>query len=678
MDTCEDVRRKRRRRKRRSRVTGPSSEAANKFPEQVDHLAGKHGQTPSRGAPTAPRRRRAASETKRPQTGMRSTRSLTRKSNALERLNKLRPGLHFDAASRTGPPHAPVFAVGVRVNGLSFEGRGPTKKRAKTRAAELALKSFVQFPDAATEDFGSAADDFTADRLDLSQMFCTDGTEGDNWTWDLKRKEDYPQSDPKSRPRGVVSSWPSGCLGPTGLLDELRPGLRYFCLAERVPRRPERRFMAAVRVDGRISEGCGRSKRAAKARAAAAALRWLYGVGRQPVELLRDKRQLPQFFAESIFQIASQKCRQLRDQSLATHNMAAIIMTIGFELSSAEVISMATGTKCLDRDATCGDDSALRDCHAEVVCRRALLRFLYAQLEMLLIRPPDETDVGSVSIFEPAAGCRRVFRLRDHVGLHMFVTSSPCGDARLNCPYENQASPSTKTNTLRSGLRTKVVGGQGTLPVKAHKTPIESPHQKRASLSPGKPQVSMSCTDKMAKWCAVGLQGALLSHLVEPVYLQSLTVATLSHTGHLRRVLARRLAPNKRHAAPYRRQLPMLACLGRGERRARGNSSRVSVNWSWGDGDTEELSTASGLRRHCGTRSRLSGRCFFARWQRLHRRLNDWTPEDTLRTHVAWKRAAGPYQKATQHFGGALRDAGLGAWSRKLTQSHQDHDDERV
>lgn len=99
------------------------------------------------------------------------------------------------------------------------------------------------------------------------------------------------------------------------------------------------------------------------------------------------------------------------DRSLATHNMAAIIMTTGcqelrktrghsrsfrqiigiillpgFEVSSAEVVSMATGTKCLDWDGVCHDDSALRDCHAEVVCRRALLRFLYAQLEMLLIR----------------------------------------------------------------------------------------------------------------------------------------------------------------------------------------------------------------------------------------------------------------------------------------------------
>ncbi|XP_077368441.1 double-stranded RNA-specific editase B2-like isoform X2 [Festucalex cinctus] len=654
METFEDRTRKRRKRKRRrrrkSRVTGTSSEEANEIHDHVDHLA-----------PAAP----PAPETKRPQTDARPTRSLApSRTNAAERLNELRPGLRSDAARQTGPPHAPV----LRGNGLRFQGRGPSKKRA--------LESFVQFPDQATGDFGSAADDFTEDRLDRSQMFDTDGTEGENRTWDLERKEDYPQRDTKSRPGGAVSSWHLGRLGPMGLLGELRPGLSYFCLTERLPCRPERRFVAAVRVDGRTSEGCGRSKRAAKARAAATALRSLCEVGPESMgqTATGDKQQLPQFFAESIFQLASQKCQQLMDQSLATHNMAAIVMTRGFELSSAEVVSMATGTKCLDWDATCRDDSALHDCHAEVVCRRALLRFLYAQLEMLLIRLPDETDVGSVSIFEPATGCRRVFRLRDHIGLHMFVTSSPCGDARLNCPYENVASPSVKANMLRCGLRTKVVGGQGTLPIKARKTPIDNPDQKRARLSPGKPQVSMSCTDKMAKWCAVGLQGALLSHLMEPVYLRSLTVATLSHTGHLRRVLARRLAPNKRHVAPYRRQLPLLAGLRRVDGRSCGNRSRVSINWSAGDGDggAEELSTSSGLRSRCGTPSRLSGRHFFTRWQRLHRRLNDWSPEDTLRTHGAWKRAAVPYQKAVRHFGQALREAGLGVWNRKLTRGHQD------
>uniref|UniRef100_A0A3Q3A0W7 DRBM domain-containing protein n=1 Tax=Kryptolebias marmoratus TaxID=37003 RepID=A0A3Q3A0W7_KRYMA len=53
-------------------------------------------------------------------------------------LNELRPGLQYRLVSQTGPVHAPVFSIAVEVNGLTFEGTGPTKKKAKMRAAELA------------------------------------------------------------------------------------------------------------------------------------------------------------------------------------------------------------------------------------------------------------------------------------------------------------------------------------------------------------------------------------------------------------------------------------------------------------------------------------------------------------------------------------------------------------
>uniref|UniRef100_A0A8B9KJG1 DRBM domain-containing protein n=1 Tax=Astyanax mexicanus TaxID=7994 RepID=A0A8B9KJG1_ASTMX len=63
--------------------------------------------------------------------------------NALVQLNELRPGLQYRTVSQTGPVHAPLFSIAVEVNGLTFEGTGPTKKKAKMQAAELALRSLV-------------------------------------------------------------------------------------------------------------------------------------------------------------------------------------------------------------------------------------------------------------------------------------------------------------------------------------------------------------------------------------------------------------------------------------------------------------------------------------------------------------------------------------------------------
>uniref|UniRef100_A0A4W6BN61 Adenosine deaminase RNA specific B2 (inactive) n=1 Tax=Lates calcarifer TaxID=8187 RepID=A0A4W6BN61_LATCA len=170
----------------------------------------------------------------------------------------------------------------------------------------------------------------------------------------------------------------------------------------------------------------------------------------------------------------------------------------------------------------------------------------------------------------------------------------------------------------------------------------------------------------MAKWSVVGLQGALLSHLVEPVYLHSLTVGTLSHTGHLGRALTRRLASVKHLPFPYRRRQMLLSCLSSSEVRPAGKAPNVSMNWSSGDGGLEEISTTTGRRKDSGTPSQLCRSSLFARWQRLQQQVGQ--RQAIMGTYCGSKMAAGRYQRALQQFIGALQVGGLGTWLRKPPQ----------
>ena len=314
---------------------------------------------PSRGGPSGLKRKRPLEEENhgrlcrpRPVFPLRGTCSWADSpKNALVQLNELRPGLQYRLVSQTGPVHAPLFAIAVEVNGLSFEGTGPTKKQAKMRAAEMALRSFVQFPNApqahsAMGGLSSSPTDFTSDQTTdcpdpLFRGFepaaaitsssssspsshavvpgdgitlCRSGTESELFSGALQRHgrllrhtlDLMAQARQRFRPR--LSPAVDLQKSPVALLGELRPGLRYACLAERTEalsrgrtrNSPGGSFVMALRVDGRVFEGCGRSKKLAKNQAARCALQALFNIrlapeGRAGIQPSRNKcPHLPQ------------------------------------------------------------------------------------------------------------------------------------------------------------------------------------------------------------------------------------------------------------------------------------------------------------------------------------------------------------------------------------------------
>lgn len=245
--------------------------------------------------------------------------------NALMQLNEIKPGLQYKLVSQTGPVHAPVFAMTVEVNGQLFEGSGPTKKKAKLSAAEKALRSFVQFPNACEAHIAmgrtlSVHTDFTSDQADFPDMlfnafetsipsnddpYCLNSNCSGSFSCLGIDFPIIPSPLPSPVPAPLSSSPPSAIVSPTSgknpvmILNELRPGLKYDFVSESGESHAKN-FVMSVTVDEQDFQGSGRNKKLAKARAAQAALSALFNMqldqapSRQPIPREGLQLHLPQ------------------------------------------------------------------------------------------------------------------------------------------------------------------------------------------------------------------------------------------------------------------------------------------------------------------------------------------------------------------------------------------------
>ncbi|XP_058388320.1 double-stranded RNA-specific editase B2 [Diceros bicornis minor] len=614
--------------------------------------------------------------------------------NALVQLHELRPGLQYRTVSQTGPVHAPVFAVAVEVNGLTFEGTGPTKKKAKMRAAELALRSFVQFPNACQAHLAmgggaSPCTDFTSDQADFPDTLFKEFEPAAPSQGLPGRRPADPELLSAACRRGrllcrtldlvgpgrpdkarAVPAGP-GQRNPVVVLNELRAGLHYVCLAEPAEARRAKRFVMAVCVDGRTFEGSGRSKKLAKGQAAQAALQALFDI-RLPGHVPSRSRShlLPQEFADSVSQLVMQKFRELTGGLTSAHArhkaLAGIVMTKGLDARQAQVVVLSSGTKCISGEYLSDQGLVVNDCHAEVVARRALVHFLYAQLELHLSKRREDWE-RSVFVRLKEGG----YRLRDNVLFHLYVSTSPCGDARLNSPYEITTDRLNSSKHIvrkfRGHLRTKIESGEGTVPVRG-----PSAMQTWDGVLLGEQLVTMSCTDKIARWNVLGLQGALLCHFIEPVYLHSIIVGSLHHTGHLSRVMSHRTEDIGQLPTSYRHNRPLLSGVSNAEARQQGKSPHFSLNWVVGNADMEIIDATTG-KRSCGSSSRLCKHMFSARWARLYGKLSTRIPShgDTPSMYCEAKLGACTYQAVKQQLFRAFQKAGLGTWVRKPPEQDQ-------
>lgn len=172
----------------------------------------------------------------------------------------------------------------------------------------------------------------------------------------------------------------------------------------------------------------------------------------------------------------------------------------------------------------------LNDSHAEVMCRRGFLRYLYEQI--------DHSIAKRESIFS-FNECTKTFKISEKCSFHFFTTHAPCGDASIYSTEIDHSEPEVKRAKIETNINEDSVGECISTTVTnftgakiiykntdvASDLMLQSIGEIRTKPGRGQPTLSISCSDKIAKWNVLGVQGALIYSLLrKPIYLMSVTI----------------------------------------------------------------------------------------------------------------------------------------------------------
>ncbi|XP_052755178.1 double-stranded RNA-specific editase Adar isoform X2 [Galleria mellonella] len=615
-------------------------------------------------------------------------------------LNELGVGFTFKDVYKYGEDHKPTFCVDVVVADMTFEGWGHSKREARASAARACLSALLAHVGRVLPS-GNTPHDFTSDdpgKYAASEFQCLPAnmktSQNDTPTYSKERSPVSPSPLSAYSPATALFGATNATAiikSPINLLYENYPGLTFTCTfgdgspldITQAPLQLSHsmRFKVVCQIKDQKFEGYGSSKKLAKLAAARSALAVLEE-GRTeslPSPSPTQTGFLPQTLADHIGKLVNEKFNEVMKGDLIHSKrkvLAGVVLTINNSPEGAKVIAVTTGTKCVSGEHMSVRGRALNDCHAEVAARRCLQRYLYSQLLMYASAADPRSPIAESDV-EPVAGGG--YQLRGDRQLHLYVSTAPCGDGRIFSPHEQaEPEPDRHPNRLARGqLRTKIESGEGTIPVKNSNSLVQT----WDGVMQGERLLTMSCSDKVARWCVVGVQGALLSRLLKPVYLHSLVLGSLLHPHHMYRALCGRIESYITSLPPpFKLQRPLLARAASTEARTPARAPSFSVCWCVTTPFPEVVNATTG-KLESGQPSLLCKQSMFARWLYVATKLpllpqedgvSEPLPEqlDSLLYNEA-KQMCPSYQAAKERLIQAFEKAKLGRWVKKPLEQDQ-------
>ncbi|CAI2309749.1 unnamed protein product [Caenorhabditis sp. 36 PRJEB53466] len=374
--------------------------------------------------------------------------------------------------------------------------------------------------------------------------------------------------------------------------------------------------------------GNGRSKKLAKNEAAMLALKKIFNIDFDPsatYPLALSNRVMTEQKVSNDCRTIAEFCKREYHQmteyyQVQPSNQIACFLLVN-EHNEKRLLSMGSSVQYVVEPDTLNGANGSAVIHLDpiVLARRSLIRYLLQELEIL------ETNPG-MSVFDKKEGGKAA--LKSNMKLVLYSNFSPV------CTY---AVDDAETKSLA------LVTPTNTSPVPSDVLTLE---EIRANKT-----LRIHCTaDKVFKWSVLGVQGALLSNIIHPIFISQIYFGSEVPVSDesLKFALQGRLGPAESEREILVESMPLQMRI----------HAAYSQAWYRGSDSVEVLDYNTG-RTNKGSRSKLCKAEIFD----AYRRVNG--VDLSIVDYSKAKENASEYQYEKRVFYGKMEAAGLGKWQTK-------------